>query len=435
MQVVAPPVVAATPVRWKPATRVAFRFCFIYFGLYVLLTQMISGLLRLPVVGLAPPGTFKWPRAIVEWTASHVFHITRPLVIFSGSGDKVFDWVQVFCLLVVALAGSAVWSLLATSDVSYDRLDGWFRVFLRFALGSTMVSYGLSKVIPGQMPAPALTQLLEPFGNFSPMGVLWSSIGASPAYESFTGCAEVLAGVLLFVPRVSLLGALVALADAVEIFALNMTYDVPVKLLSFHLILISLWLLAPDAKRLANVLVLNRAAAPRLESFWKTARAARVALIAQVAFGAYLFLLSLGYNVLRASASVGAPRSPLYGIWIVDEMAMDGTVRSPLVNDYERWRRVVFPSAGRMVFQRMDDTFVYYRAGVDEVKHVVALTLAPGQPTSALLTYERPARERLTLDGNMNGHRVHMALRLFDDQQFLLKSRGFHWVQEYPFNR
>ena len=113
-----------------------------------------------------------------------------------------------------------------------------------------MVSYGTAKAIPLQMPAPGLTRLLEPYGNFSPMGVLWYSIGASRPYEIFAGCAELLGGILLFVPRLALLGALVALAVSVQIFTLNMTYDVPVKLFSFHLILMSLVLIAPEVSRL-----------------------------------------------------------------------------------------------------------------------------------------------------------------------------------------
>jgi hypothetical protein len=38
------------------------------------------------------------------------------------------------------------------------------------------------------------------------------------------------------------------------------------------------------------------------------------------------------------------------------------------------------------------------------------------------------------LDGTMDGHTVHMGLRR-TDTSFLLVTRGFHWVQEYPFNR
>ena len=90
-----------------------------------------------------------------------------------------------------------------------------------------MMVYGMSKAVPLQMPFPFLTTLLERYGDFSPMGVLWSSIGASPAYEIFTGCAELLGGVLLIFPRTTTLGALVCLADAIQVFLLNMTYDVP----------------------------------------------------------------------------------------------------------------------------------------------------------------------------------------------------------------
>ena len=114
------------------------------------------------------------------------------------------------------------------------------------------------KAIPLQMGEPSLTRLLEPYGNFSPMGVLWASIGASFPYERFAGGAELLASVLLFIPQTALLGALVALIDSIQIFALNMTYDVPVKLFSFHLILLSTFLLAPDIRRLLGVFVFNR---------------------------------------------------------------------------------------------------------------------------------------------------------------------------------
>ena len=112
------------------------------------------------------------------------------------------------------------------------------------------------------MPAPPLTRLLEPYGNFLPMGALWYSIGAWFRYERITGWAELTAAALLFIPRNATLGAIVALFDSIQIFSLNMTYDVPVKLFSFHLVLMSIFLLAPEMRRLLNVLVFNRTAEP-----------------------------------------------------------------------------------------------------------------------------------------------------------------------------
>jgi hypothetical protein len=300
-----------------------------------------------------------------------------------------------------------------------------------------MILYGSIKAIPLQMSAPGLTRLLEPFGNFSPMGVLWASMGASRPYEIFTGCAELTAGILLFVPRLAMLGALVCLVDSIQIFTLNMTYDVPVKLFSFHLILMALVLLAPDASRLMNVLVLNRVAGPStIPPLVRSRRGARLLLAAQFLLGAYIVGMNF-YSGVQAWGRYGggAPKSPLYGIWNVEQMTIDGTIRSPLVTDYDRWRRVVFQTPTGMSFQRMDDTFAFYGAKIDMDAKRIAVSKPADKAWSAAFTFDRPAPDRLVLDGEMDGHKIHMQLALFDRNRFLLVTRGFHWVQEYPFNR
>jgi hypothetical protein len=432
-----PPVVPIAVSRWRLATRVAFRFCVLYFGLYVATTQMLSGLIVLPVGDVPDLGELPPVRTIVSWIAAHVFHVSYPLVITgSGSGDKTFDWVHAFVVLLLAAGATTIWSLVARRG-DHERLHAWFHLFVRFALGSTMVSYGAVKAIPLQMSAPGLTRLLEPFGNFSPMGVLWASIGASRSYEIFTGCAELAGGVLLFFPRTALLGALVCLADTIQIFMLNMTYDVPVKLFSFHLILMSVFLIAPDARRLANVLLLNRSAGPSTRgTLGRTPRARRAAVIAQAVFGVYLVGMNL--NAARQSWTEyggGAPKSPLYGIWNVEQMSIDGVIRSPLVTDYDRWRRVLFDRPTAMTFQRMDDTFASFPVRIDEAGKSIALTKPADKNWSARFSFDRPAPDRLILDGQMDNHRIRMELRLVDRNKLLLVSRGFHWIQEYPFNR
>jgi hypothetical protein len=47
----------------------------------------------------------------------------------------------------------------------------------------------------------------------------------------------------------------------------------------------------------------------------------------------------------------------------------------------------------------------------------------------------RPGSNANTLDGRMDNHQVHMELQLTDRNSFLLVSRGFHWVQEFPLGR
>jgi hypothetical protein len=95
---------------WSAATRVAFRFCFVYFGLYALATQVAGGILLLPGVQTPALGT-AWPmRDVTLWLAEHVFGATPPLVYTGNSGDTVFHWVQTAWLLIVAIAVTAIWS-------------------------------------------------------------------------------------------------------------------------------------------------------------------------------------------------------------------------------------------------------------------------------------------------------------------------------------
>jgi len=421
---------------WRLSTRIAFRFCFAYFSLYSLLTQIAGGLVPIAAVELPDLGWF-WPtRQVVFWTAAHVFHVKTEMVTAgSGSGDKTFDWVLAFCLLIASTIATAIWSALDRERENYITLHKWFRVFVRFALGSEMLIYGLMKLVPVQMPFPRLVQLVEPFGSFSPMGVLWSSVGASPRYEMFAGSAEVLAGVLLIVPRTSILGALVCLADTAQVFALNMIYDVPVKLFSFHLILMSAYLLAPELPRLVNFFLLNRTAEPSGQPpLFRTARANRIALVVQLVFGLWL---AVNYFYVAHTSwysyGDGAPKPSLYGIWDVDQLSIDGQVRAPLLNDYNRWRRVIFDLNGRLLFQRMDDSLLRYSAQINDKEQMITATGNNHAKTS--LTFHRMSPAELTLDGTMDGHKLHLQLRLEDRNHFLLVNHGFHWVQEYPFNR
>jgi hypothetical protein len=424
--------------RWNLATRIGFRFCFVYFGLYCLTTQILGSLFTNPEINVPDLSTL-WPmRQIIFWTAAHIFRVTHPLVYGgSGSGDKTFDWAAAFCLLIFAILATFIWSELDRRRENYITLHKWFRAFIRLALVSQMFVYGLAKAVPLQMPFPYLTKLLEPYGNFSPMGVLWSSVGASPAYEIFAGSAEMLAGILLIFPRTTTLGALACFIDSAYIFTLNMAYDVPVKLFAFHLILMSLFLLAPEFSRLVDFFISNRAAAPSTQPpLFRTRRANRIALAAQIVIGVWL----VGINAYGSwsgwhTYGAGRPKSALYGIWNVEELSIDGQTRSPLLNDYDRWRRVIFDFPERMTFQRMDDSYAGYGASINTNDKTLGLTKNDDKNWKADFHFQRAAQDQLTLDGKMDGHTIHMQLQLVDRNKFLLVNRGFHWIQEYPYNR
>ncbi len=150
---------------WGPAARIAFRFCFVYFGLFSLATQISGSLFLIPHIefrGLGP----LWPmRAITFWIAAHIFGASDRLVSAPTSGETVFFWAQTFWLLIAALIATAIWSVLDRMREDYVTLHKWFRLFIRFALAASMFEYGMTKIIPTQFPRPPLNALLTPVGN------------------------------------------------------------------------------------------------------------------------------------------------------------------------------------------------------------------------------------------------------------------------------
>lgn len=435
-------IVAVEPKDWSLGCRILFRFGLVYLVSFCLMTQTATSLVPWhwgedwPTLGMLPPF-----RQLVEWTAKNVFNQRQPVFIGdSGSGDKTYDWVLTACLATFACLSTILWSVLAAVKArrrEYYVLWHWFRVFLRFALAGQMIVYGIVKVIPLQMGFPSLQRLLEPFGDFSPMAILWASVGAAPAYERFAGAAELAAGLLLVIPRTAMLGAAIAVFDMVEVFVLNMTYDVPVKLYSFHLLVIALVLLIPERKRLVRFCFGNCAIEqPVSVSLFASKRANRLALLVQVIFGLLLVNVNVRESLGRWSEyGGGAPRSPFYGIWTIDEMRIGGVVRAPLLTDYDRWRRVIFDHPDAISFQRMDDTFNSYRSELNNDEDEFELSKANDSKWKGFLRVKRESPSHLSLEGEMNAKPVMMKVSLVDRKRWLLLTRGFHWVQEYPYVR
>ncbi|HVG08650.1 MAG TPA: hypothetical protein VNM67_13160, partial [Thermoanaerobaculia bacterium] len=92
---------------WGPVKRMLFRFLFAYLFLYIFPFPLDV----IPYVGMATvPYQNLW-NAVVPWVGQHAFHVditVQP----NGSGDTTYNYVQVFCYLVLALAAAAVWTLL-----------------------------------------------------------------------------------------------------------------------------------------------------------------------------------------------------------------------------------------------------------------------------------------------------------------------------------
>lgn len=418
------------PAHWNVALKIAFRFVFSYFGLYCFPFPLGF----LPYTD-KPAEWYElgWEK-VVPWVAQHWLRMAHPITTFTnGSGDTTYDYVKALCFLIIASVATIVWSVWDRKRENYARLHHWLMLYVRLTLGVTMLSYGAAKVIKAQFPDLSLARLLQPYGDSSPMGLLWTFMGASRPYNVFTGAVEMLGGSLLFIPRFTTLGALVCIGAMGNVFILNMSYDVPVKLYSFHLLVLAIFLAAPDLRRLVDLFIFRRkvqlAVNPPL---FKRKWANRGLLGGQLLLGVY-FATTFVYGAHQSSAVYNA-KSPLYGIWVVDEFSMNGQVRPVSLTDQLRWNRVIFDNAYELSVQSIDGARNRYRSRIDLKQGKITFVKRDNPTHSADFTFSRPQPGLLTLEGEMEDQRIGVKLHRVPEPAFLLNTRGFHWINEYPYN-
>lgn len=345
----------------------------------------------------------------------------------NGSGDSLASYLDVLLDASLALFLAFVWWAWRRSTPISPRVSDLNRVFLRYLLFTNMIGYGLVKLIPGgQFPAPGPDRLLQPFGEASPMGLLWTFMGASTGYQMFTGAAEVLGGLLLLFRRTTLLGSLVVAAAMANVFVLNLCYDVPVKLFSFHLLLFALVLAAPDAGRLFALFVANKPVPPgELRAPWPTTPRFRGAcLVLKLVFVILFFGQYIGSGKSWLAAGQEAFEHPLRGIYQVESFT----------GEAKPWVRVGMTPPYSITILRSDGSTDRLRLQLDmEASELAIFERGTPKPTKNPMRFELE-KDRLLVQGEFEGQQITVKLRR-DQRESLLTGRGLRWVSEAPFNR
>jgi hypothetical protein len=72
---------------------------------------------------------------------------------------------------------------------------------------------------------------------------------------------------------------------------------------------------------------------------------------------------------------------------------------------------------------------------LDEAKKSLTLAKRTAPDAKTQLSYQNPEPRLLLLSGQIDGHRVSVKATRIDESKFLLTTRGFHWINEYPLNQ
>ncbi len=408
------------PISWSRPQRLIFRFLFAYCGLFMLSNQSVVSGWIMPL----------WERLLMMVAPLLGFDLDTS-VTESGSGDGLFNYLMVATLLSVSVLIAALWSLL-DHRTAYGRLLQFLVVALRYYLVFQMLVYGFAKVGYAQFPAPGYHRLIQPIGDASPMGLLWTFMGFSYGYNLFTGGAELLGGLLLLFRRTTTLGALVTFGVMANVMALNFFYDVPVKLLSTHLVLFSLLLLLLDGKRLLQLFFFNKStqAVPLPDLFdhrwYKTGKIILKAIIL-IAPAALLFTLT------RRSDSGRQSSAHLQGLYQTEIVVENGdTLAHPSLSEKAGWPYWALEPDGRLAIQWEGRNTSFYHIESDSVSRQI---IFPDEAPLDTVRYEMQENARVWFNTVRGKDTLSWCASRRQRKDFLLNNRGFRFINETPYNR
>jgi hypothetical protein len=310
-------------------------------------------------------------------------------------------------------------------------------VVLRIFLIGAMFLYGFVKVFQIQFPSPSLAKLLQPLGELSPMGLAWTYMGYSKGFGMFAGFMELLGGLLLIPRRTNTLGALIIMGVMLQVAMMNLMFDIPVKLFSVHIVLMAGVIFMTDFKRFKSVFITNEATEKynffnpvNEESYHKIIFWLKTCGLILIIIIACFF----GYQTQEQRNSQANP--PLfYGIWEAETFIKNKDTLLPLITDAERWRYLINEYKGRALVTSMTDERFRYVFEVDSSATKISMYIADGKKDSLNLVYRQFNKDELELTGVLNKDSVQIYLTRVPLDKFPLKSRGFRWINEFPYNR
>jgi hypothetical protein len=221
-----------------------------------------------------------------------------------------------------------------------------------------------------------------------------------------------------------------------QVFVLNMCFDVPVKLYSLHYLIMAVFLLLPELSRLTNVLVWGRAVPAKLfPPLLGSVRLDRTALVVRTLLVAAMIYAQVHFGYQGWSRMYGGPPGPVSGRWDVESMEIDR--KDVAKDDPELWSWLDFSTRGlmRVSIPRANTKIVGYRVNWIGMLNKVTLTrYIPPRPP-AVFDFELKAPDKLVLQGMLEGKAIAVRLKPAEEKQYELMNRGFHWIQELPYNR
>jgi hypothetical protein len=350
----------------------------------------------------------------------------------TGSGDTTLNYVgTVLNILLATVFSFSIWCFFKRK-INSRKVFVIIGIYARCYLAYCCITYGFSKILVQQFPGLTYFRLAEPYGDSTPMGLFWTFMSGSKAYTIFCGLLEVLTGYLILFKRTRTIGGLLLVVVMIQIIMINLCYDVPVKLFSIHLLLMSLFVLDDDLKNLFKFLVLRQQVKLSDAPAFKNKKLFYGALAAQV-----LVLIGFSYFSVNEGQEYTESKwqEQFFGVYRVNsfEFIKDKSLKTAKIG----WDEIIVDRRynGDVAAKIIADGKRYrYTLNIDTLDRKMEFIGKESTDLNIKLQYKNQA-DTFYIEGQWHDQYLKAVLIRRDKTNYNLTNTGFHWIQEQPNNQ
>ncbi len=365
----------------------------------------------------------------------NTFLFTKPLITVSPylfhtryssniiSSDSTLMYTLVIVLFIIAFVVTPF--LLRLSETKKQKLYTLIRTVLFYFLAMQLLKYGFDKVFKTQFYLPEPNTLYTPMGMLDKDILYWSTMGASHSYNVFTGCLEIIVGLLLLFRRTRVLGLIFAIGIMLHVCILNFSFDISVKLFSLFLLFVSILLLSPDIKNIFDFFIRKKNSDFKdEENQGLFARSKSVRNGIKFFVVGFIFIEALYPAVTSGNFNDDTTERPLlHGVYEVKSILMKDTIVSP--DDFPI-KKFFIHRNNYIIFQNQQDEMRDYKLEIDQLKNKFVLTDYNLKQTDLLYSYSI-TDSTLTFDYIEKGIKYKVHTKALDWKKLPALKGGFHF--------
>ncbi|WP_299126210.1 DoxX family membrane protein [uncultured Winogradskyella sp.] len=325
--------------KWNLSQRFFLRFIFLYFILYVC-PYGLEYIYKLNT------NSFTFWNDITIWFGELVYNWEFNKDYLYPFSDSKFEYSRLTLIILISSVGSLIWTFLIDLKfkIDYDtKLKTLLITLIRYHVGFVLINFGLSKVFGIQFGEMSLDTLESQIGDNYGMTLLWSFMSYSKFFTYAAGFSQLIGGVLLLFRKTAFIGALICFITMVNVVLMNIGYNVTIKIVAIHLLVMTIILLQQHIKRMIDFFILNKPTSPQIRRWlFDNTRFKKTGLI--------LKIIVLGYFTITKSFSLNESLNSyvkndyeyMTAFHKIETFVVNGDTIPDTKSNKDRWRSLSF---------------------------------------------------------------------------------------------